>query len=245
MNIGWPDLGGALLWIAVGLFVCAGAIALLAWDARRRKSPAVFVEVAAAVGRVWLALVALATLVTAWGGLSGGDTWIKDLPVSLAWPDQLACEQTIPVSASTGLVCAHVDTADVTIAALSLGTRAVLTLGDVLAMTLLALPAVLLVVVCGQALKGAPFSRTVSRWLFIAAIVVLVAGLGADIAGSVGRALAAAEVLPPPGGGAVTSTGISRITVPFWPIGAALGLGALGIVFRRGAVLQRETEGLV
>ncbi len=244
MNIGWPDLGGALLGIALGLLVCAGAIALLAWDARRRKSPAVFVEVAAAVGRMWLALVALATVLTVWQGLSGGDTWIKDLPVSLAWPEPLACEQPVPPP-STGLVCAHVDTADVTIAALGLGTRAVLALGDALAMVLLALPAVLLVVVCGQALKGAPFSRTVSRWLFVCAAVVLIAGLGADFAGSVGRALAAGEILPPPGDGAVTSTGISYVTVPFWPIGAALGLGALAIVFRRGAVLQRETEGLV
>ena len=43
----------------------------------------------------------------------------------------------------------------------------------------------------------------------------------------------------------MTTTGIYRVEVSLWPVGAALALGALGAVFRRGAVLQRETEGLV
>ncbi|HWI31408.1 MAG TPA: hypothetical protein VNT50_07940 [Microbacterium sp.] len=247
MSIGWPDLGGALLWVTVGLVVIAGVIALLAWDARRRRSPHPILEVTGAVARMWLAVTAIGVIVTVWKWLSGGDTWIPALPVSIAWPETLPCEQGIPAEATkTSLVCAHVATADATIAMLSVSTRVVLALGELLGLVLAATPAVVVVVVCAQALRGAPFGRTVSRWLIIAAVVVLVAGLGAELVTSAGRALAAAEVLPPVASdAAVTTTGIFRLTVPLWPIGAACALGALGVVFRRGAVLQRETEGLV
>jgi len=33
--------------------------------------------------------------------------------------------------------------------------------------------------------------------------------------------------------------------VPFWPIGAGLGFAAPAAVLKYGAVLQRDTEGLV
>jgi hypothetical protein len=247
MSIGWPDLAGAMLWIGVGLLIIAGVIALLAWDARRRRSPHPILDVTAAVARMWLAITAVGVVVTLWKWLSGGDTWIPALPVSLDWPEALQCGQAIPPEpTTTGLVCAHVTTADATIANLGVGTRVVLALGDVLGLLLAATPAAVLLVVCAQALKGTPFSRTVGRWLLIAAAVVLVAGVGTDLVTSAGRALAAAEVLPSPDSdAAVTATGIYRLTVPLWPIGAACALGALGAVFRRGAVLQRETEGLV
>jgi hypothetical protein len=95
-------------------------------------------------------------------------------------------------------------------------------------------------------MKGTPFSRAVGRWMLITAVVVLIAGVGGDLATDIGRELAAAAVLPPPdSGAAVTTKGYPRIDVSLWPIGAALALGALGAVFRHGAVLQRETEGLV
>jgi hypothetical protein len=57
-------------------------------------------------------------------------------------------------------------------------------------------------------------------------------------------ALAAAEALPR-SGAELVSNGVFSLTLPLWPIGAALALAALGVVFRHGAVLQRETEGLV
>lgn len=247
MSIGWPDLGGAMLWIAVGLLVIAGIIGLLVWDARRRHSPNPVLDVTAALARMWIAITAVGLIITVSKWLSGGDTWVPLMPVSLEWPATLPCEQAIPDEATTtALTCAHVTSADATIAMLSVGTRTVLALGEILGLVLAATPAVLLLVVCAQALKGAPFSRVVGRWLLISALLVLVAGLGAELVTSAGRALAAAEVLPPPdSGAAVTTTGIYRLTVPLWPVVAACALGALGVVFRRGAVLQRETEGLV
>ena len=247
MSIGWPDLGGALLWIAVGLLVIAILITLLAWDARRRRSPHPVLDVTSALARIWLAITALGLILTVWRWLSGGDVWVPSVPVSLAWPEPLPCEQAGPSEATTtALMCAHVTTADATIALLGAGTRAVLALGEILGLVLAATPAALVLAVCTQALRGAPFSRVVGRWLLVSAVVVLVAGLGAELATGAGRALAAAEVLPPPGSdAAVTASEIYRLTVPLWPIGASCALAALGAVFRRGAVLQRETEGLV
>lgn len=251
MSIGWPDLGGALLLIAGGLLVVAGLVGLLAWDARRRDRRTAILDVTAAVARVWLMACAIGVVFTIWRWLSGGDTWVPDLPVSLPWPEPLPCEQGIPSQPSdTTLMCAHVGTADATIAELGVGAKLLLELGEILGIVLAASPALLLVVVCAQALKGTPFSRTVGRWMIIVAVLVLVAGLGAELASSIGRSIAAAEVLPPAGAEpvpepGVTTTGIYRVEVSLWPVGAALALGALGAVFRRGAVLQRETEGLV
>lgn len=247
MNIAWTDLGGALLWVLGGLAVLAAVVGLLIWSARRRRGGNALVEVAFVLARLWLILCALGAGIIAWRWLSGGDVWIPALPVSLAWPGSLPCEQGVPAQPmGTALWCAHVSVVDATITGLDAGTRTLLALGELLGVVLAASPAVIVAIVCAQALKGRPFSRTVGRWLLIMAAVVLVAGLGADLATGIGRELAAAAVLAAPDSGdPVTTTGYPRLAVSLWPIGAALALGALGAVFRYGAVLQRETEGLV
>ena len=247
MSVGWPDLGGALLILGAFLLIAAGIVGLVIWDARRRKAQNVLLDATAAVARMWIALVIVGVLITGWRWLSGGDVWIPELPLSMAWPEMLPCAEPSPPTsfASATLVCAHVPTADATIAALSLGARLMLALGDVLALVLAALPAVVVAVICGLAIKGKPFAAPAARWLFIAAIVILVAGMGAELATGIGRQLAAFEVLPSPGEGEVTTTGTYQLTMPLWPMGAALALAALGFVFRQGSVLQRESEGLV
>jgi hypothetical protein len=37
----------------------------------------------------------------------------------------------------------------------------------------------------------------------------------------------------------------TSFTIPLWPIGAGFGFAALAAVLKYGAVLQRDTEGLV
>lgn len=143
------------------------------------------------------------------------------------------------------LVCANVETANATLGGLSTGTRLVIALGFILASIVMALPAAAIAVICFQLLAGRPFARTVSRTLIVSAIIVLVAGIGVELATQIGRVLASSEVLPPPGAEATATASWFNLTVPLWPFGAALALGALGAVFRQGAVLQRETEGLV
>ncbi|MBN9155585.1 MAG: hypothetical protein J0I50_02580 [Microbacterium sp.] len=243
MSIGWPDLGGALLIIAVVLLIAIVLVGFVVWLERRRGTPHVLLSVAAAVARMWLALVIVGAVVVIWRWVAGGETWITGLPVTLTSP-LLTCDDSGAHESAT-LVCASVPAIDGSITGLDGGTRAVLALGDLLGIIVAATPALAVAIICRSAMRGLPFAAATTRWLFISALVILVAGMGAGLVSDLGRALAAAEVLPAPGGGDLTTTGIYRLTVPLWPIGAAFALGALGIIFRHGARLQRETDLLV
>lgn len=244
MSFGWPDLPGALLWLVGGLLVAAAFIGFVAWDARRRKSPAVVIEVAGAIARVWVAFTGLGIVMASLRWLSGGDTWIPGVPVTVTVPS-LSCGDIEPAQATTTtLVCGSIDHADVTVAGLDIGTRVLLATGELLTFVTVATPGLILAIACSQALKGAPFSRIVSRWLIIGAAVVLVAGLGGELLGSIGRTILSNELFPA-SDAVITSTGVYRVSVSFWPICAALALGALGAIFRHGERLQRDTEALV
>ncbi|GAA1919062.1 hypothetical protein GCM10009775_09530 [Microbacterium aoyamense] len=244
MSIGWPDLPGALLLVVAGLLIVAGVIGLVVWDARRRGEPHVLLRVTAAIARMWLALTGLTLVIGAWRWFSGGDTWIARLPIAMEWPAPTCTGETGPFTEPT-VVCASVNNADASIAALSFGTRATLALGELLGLVVVAMPAVVVVIICAYAVRGAPFAKPAARWLFIAALVILIAGLGAAILTDVGQSLAAMESLPASGEGPVTAQPTYRIDVPPWPIGIAFALGALGVIFRHGSRLQRDTEGLV
>jgi type VI protein secretion system component VasF len=61
----------------------------------------------------------------------------------------------------------------------------------------------------------------------------------------ISKGAASAAALPPDGSSAAFTDGGFSVTLPWWPVGAALALLALAAVFRYGAKLQRETEGLV
>lgn len=244
MNVIWPDLPGALLWLAGSLVFLAGLVGLAAWDARRRRSPAVVVDVAGAVARVWVAFTGVGIVLTCVRWLTDGDVWIEDFPVVVTVPGLTCGASEEPVTATTPtLVCGSIDSADVTVTGLDAGIRLLLASADLLTLLVVAVPGVVLAVACGQALKGAPFSRTVGRWLLIGAVVVLIAGLGGEFLGSLGRAILSNEIFPPAGD--LSSTGVYHVAVSFWPIGAAFALAALGAIFRYGERLERETAGLV
>ncbi|UYK39695.1 hypothetical protein [Microbacterium terricola] len=244
MSIGSANLGEALLWIGVYVAGFLLLTALAVWIARRRGSRTIVIDATLAVAQVWLALMGLALVFVVVRGVTSDEIWFAELPATLNWPTQPACGEA-PAGGAPTLLCASVDSVGATIAHLGIGTRIVLALGDLLGLVVAAVPAVLVIIVCRQMLKGAPFAQLAARAFFVAAIVVLVAGIGAELTTSIGRSLAASAALPPPGGGELTATGTFRLTAPLWPVGAALVLGALGAIFRHGAVLQRETEGLV
>lgn len=244
MSVGWHDLPGALLWIAVGLVLTAGFIGFIAWDARRRRSSSVVIEVAGALARVWVAFTGVAVVVSIWRWF-GGDVWVANMPASVTVPSLSCGDLGEPiVAAAPTLVCGSISGVDVSLAGVDTGMRMLLAAGDVLTLIAIAAPAVVLAIACGQALKGVPFSRVVSRWLLIGALTMLVAGLGGELLSSLGRTILANEVFPSSGAD-VVSTGIYRVSVSWWPICAAAALGALAAIFRHGARLQHDTEALV
>jgi hypothetical protein len=244
MNIGWPDLPGALLMLAAGLLIVAALVGLVVWDARRRRSPAVVIDVAGAIARVWVAFTGVFVVLSFWRWF-GGDVWIPDMPVVVEAPELSCGDLTEPIAATTPtLVCGSIGTADVTIAGIDFGMRLMLAAGDLLALLVVATPGVVLAVACSKALQGVPFARSVSRWLLTGAVVVFVAGVGSELLSSMGRTILSKEVFPPTGAD-VTSSAIYYVGVSFWPIGAAFALAALGAIFRHGERLQKDTEALV
>lgn len=253
VNIGWTDVPGAALGVLIALAVLALVIALLAFGARRRKSPSVVLDVTGALARMWVALVGVLAVFAVIQWATASWTQVAELPVAAPWPTPLPCDDRGASGGDAGAVldCAHFSSASATITGLDGGVRALLGVADVLTLLVVAAPGVVLAVLCQSALSGRPFAPRTVRWLFIGAGVVLVAGCGGAILGDVGAAAAAREVLLPAGvpleSGEATATApvAVRLALPAWPIGLALGMAALGVVFRRGAQLQRDSEGLV
>lgn len=247
MTVAWSDLGGALIAGLVWIAIIAVVLAILLWDARRRRVPSIILDVTGAVARVWVALVILGAVAGLVGLIASPVTTLTELPVSVEWPTAIPCQEASSTTAtSTSLYCARIPTATVEITALSGGLTALVFAGGLLAYVAAATPGVLVSALCGRAAAGAPFARPASRWLLISAITILIAGMLGEIVLAVARFLAADAVLPnAQSGEAATAASTFAMTVPVWPIGAALALAALAAIFRYGSRLQRDTEGLV
>ncbi|MBN9215365.1 MAG: hypothetical protein J0J04_11285 [Microbacterium sp.] len=246
MSIGTQNLGEGLLWIGVFVAVVAVLCVVTVWIARRRGSTTVALDAASSVAQGWLFLMALGVGLMIWQWFTQTEISVSGMPVSLAyWPGAgtPGCDDTggdVPV-----LLCATGDAVDATVAHLTLGTRVVMALGQLLGVLLAAIPAVLVIVLVHQTRKGSPFTRVASRSFAWAAVGILVLGTVTDLVVGIGRTLAAFEVLPTPeGGGELTNQGIFYLTVPLWPAAVALALAALAVVFRYGSALQHQTEAL-
>lgn len=247
MNVGWGDPAGVAIAALVALAIIAGALSVLVWDARRRRVASVVLDVTGAVARVWVAIVALGAVAGVVALFLSPTTTITGLPVSVEWPLALPCRQ--PGSsgfAEPTLYCATIPTATAEISALSAGVKTILLSGSLFAWVLAAVPGLLVAMLCRLAAAGKPFAGAASRWLMISAVSVLVAGITSEVLLIVGRYLAAHEVFPGSWTGeAATAPSGFTMTLPLWPIGAALALAALAVIFRHGARLQRETDLMV
>lgn len=246
MSIGTRNLGEGLLWIGVFVAVVGMLCLLTVWIARRRGSTTVALDAAAAVAQGWLFLMVLGLGLMLWQWFGQTQISVAEMPVSLAqWSGVGVPGCDDPGGDTPILLCASADSVSATLAHLTLGTRAVIGAGQVLGLMLLALPAVLIIVLVGQARKGSPFSRVAARSFAWAAVGILVLGTITDLVVGIGRTLAAFEVLPTPEeGAALTNQGIFSLTIPLWPAGIALALAALAVVFRYGSALQHQTEAL-
>ncbi len=242
------DLPTVLLWGGVGVAVLAAIVALMVWDARRRKSPSVLLDVIAAMARVWVAIVLLGIVVTIIRWVSGGPYDVAAMPLSLQWPTELPCQSSGDEITGEGAVlyCARVESASATVSSLDGGLRALLGVGSVLSLLVAAVPGIVIAALGERALTPTPFAARSARWLLISAIVVLVSGTLGSLLTDVGSFLVAQSVLAESIADApLTAPMAFNLNPPAWPLGVALGLAALSVIFRQGARLQRETEGLV
>lgn len=245
VNIAGVDLVSAILFALLGAGIAAAVTGLLIWDARRRKSPSVLLDVIAALARIWVAWVILAILTTVlrW---STTDTFaFSDLPLWADWPTALPCDATAEAAgAGMAIECARFTSGAVSVAGIDGGYRLLLALGEVLTLLVSAVPGLVIAVISQRAVEGRAFARRASIWMVAGAVTVLVAGTLGPVLSSLARQYVARAVLPPDSTTIVASPYIS-IDAPLWPLGIALALLALSVIFRQGARLQRDTEGLV
>lgn len=247
MVVAWSDLGGALIAGAVWVGIIAAVLALLVWDARRRRVSSVILDVTGSVARMWVAIVILGAVAGFIGLFVSPTTSLTELPVAVDWPTPLPCHSPGgEVAGTTSLYCARLTSASAEIGNLDGGIKALVFVGGLLAYVVAAVPGVLVAVLCGRASADRAFSRPAHRWLLASSIVILVAGMAGEVTLAIARYLASAAVLPAASTGEpATASATFAMTVPVWPIGAALALAALAVVFRYGSRLQRDTEGLV
>lgn len=100
-------------------------------------------------------------------------------------------------------------------------------------------------------LRGRPFVRSLPHVISVAAIAVLIGGLGSQLAGAIARG-ALVDFLDPrvitggdAGEGAYEGLMGFSLQLDLAPLGWALGLALVAAAFEIGTRLQRDTEGLV
>ena len=260
MTVAGTDLGGALIVGAVGALIIGLVFAALVWDARRRRVGSVLLDVTGAVARIWVALVVVGAVFGLISLVVSPTTSITDVPITTAWPSALPCQSsggTMP--SATALYCGAIDSASLQVAGLGADVRSLVFVGGLLAYVTAATPGVLVSVLCRIAAAGrpfeemhgdgaliSPFARRAPRWLLTSAVVVLIGGTASEVLLSIARYLTSHEVLPDASSGAAITAPVTfQLIIPIWPIGCALGLAALAVIFRYGSRMQRDTEGLV
>lgn len=243
MSISTTDLAQALLHIGIYLLVVAAIAGIVFWVARRRDSRTAVISVTLSIAGLWVALFVIAAPFALSQTLGGDPLWLQNLPIALDSPEALSCGTSV-VGEGPALECITGSTVSGSFVGLTATPRVLIAIGQTFSAVLLAAPAAAIGIICFQLLRGEPFTRVASRALFVTALVVLVGGIGTDLATAIGTGLAVAEVLPVEG----LSTSLEptfNLTVQLWPFGAALALAALAGVFRYGERLQRDTAGLV
>lgn len=241
MSAGGRDFLEALLWLGAFIVGLGAIVGVVVWRGRRRGSRTIALDAALTVSAWWLVLALLALAMQVIATLTSQEVTLMDARVTWSASSPVPCGPPPEGTEAASLTCLSPSGADVTIAGLSAGARALLAAGQILTAALGALPAALLATITWQALRGAPFSRTVIRALYVGAAVVLVTGIGAAVLSALAESVALAEVLPSQD----VSPSFFRVSVDPVIFVSALALGALGSVFQHGTRLQRDTEGLV
>lgn len=221
----------------------------------KKTSPERLVKVTMVVAWIWVSISVLTAIAFAVSTLVNTQVEVS-FPVQPFWPalpegveisGTQATLQTGGYTEITGLV-----------SGLSSSTRLMLAVTQALSALIPGAIALLVWLAARSFLRGSGFAAIMYRWIMVTAIVVTAGGILAQVTGDIAAGQISQDVLewtaasypetfgdqnviddvfPNPSGFA--------ITLPFWPIAAGLGLATLGVFFKHGATLQRDTEGLV
>ena len=238
-----PGLSQLVGWLAVlGLLV-----GLAVWWARRHRSSTLALTVTRMGAGFTLGLIGVGIVGGGIGHLTSSQVWLNDGMDQWVRGNESAILS--PVCDAGGSFTEKLNTGSSdglttycygAIEQVSFLPRLVIFAGMLL--TLLAAAAIVQSIYSAALRAGmrTPFDPSVSRSFRIAAIVALAGTLNGDVFTAIGMTLAARSleweqgVLPP-----------FSFQLPAWPFAVALGLFALSAIFRYGAALQKETEGLV
>ena len=253
MYLPWQSLA---LWVGVPLLVLGLIIAVLS---RGRRSPfhapSASPQTLSRAEGVVVAIVGTGALLT--GGFSvaslvfGGvrvfnqDPWlITNMPIANAEVPQFT-------EKASAIVDARYESVWIEVAGISAGSRWLFFLEFALP-TLAAITISVSVVWLAIALlRGRPFTRALTNSIGVAAIAVMIGGMGAQIAGAVGRAsvvsqLGAREITAGDmGAGPYEGFMAFALNLDAAPVGWAFGLALVAAAFQIGTRMQRETELLV
>ena len=239
-------LGGAVL-LAVLL---AGASLVAVVAVRGRGDDGATVRVAQVVAIVWTAIAVVGGVVAIIAALASPQVAIT-IPVEEHWP-QLPAGASVDGTTATR-VGGGFTSATVVAEGLGVATRVCWAIGQGLAWLVPGAVAALIAVTCAHLRQGRPFAPVIARMTATTAAVVLVGGIGMQVLGDIAGSMASHELLAWTGAqwegdgdpATLLPAATLAIELPFWPIGAGLGLAALAAVLRQGDRLVRDTEGLV
>ncbi|MCB1273770.1 MAG: hypothetical protein KDB25_05175 [Leucobacter sp.] len=248
--------------IALALLIAAAALAfaLAARQSRVRGTGDPVIRITMIIAIVWAMFATIGAVFNAVAILDPGSDTSITFPVETFWPE-------LPEGVELEGTGAALNTGGFTqvtgtVAGLDLPTRICWAISQALWWLIPGVIAALIALACRQLRAGSAFAPAVAKATMATAVVVTVGGFAAQVLGDIAGSMAAAEVLQWHGatwGGndALEALGIEdplsawwpkpgmRIELPFWPIAAGLGFAALAAIFRYGAKLQHDQEGLI
>ena len=244
MSIGGATIGATLTWLAIAVGALVVVAVVVIFRGRRRGSRTIALDVTHAAS-AWIAMVWLLFAVIRFGATLTTDqlAFVTD-QVGLPAAD-LPCgvlRGGDPIPTGPHLTCVTSDAVFAEFEAVSLGARLTVASGALLTDLAIAAPLILIAVVSFQSIRGMPFARIVTRSLYVAAAVILIAGVAGGVLTPLGHVLTLNEAAP--AGSAYAPSGV-QLAVPLLPIGGALLCCALASIVQHGARIQKDTEGLV
>ncbi|MDN3310281.1 hypothetical protein QWJ90_05010 [Microbacterium oryzae] len=242
MTAGGENPGAALWMAAAVLGVIAIVVAFIFWRAKRSGSRSAVLDVVlilsswfVVISMFVLALQVITTFSSSWIEFSTSSVGPYSMPTG-------CFSGTADRPVEPTLACLSYDHARATVSSPAAWMRWIVVGTQVLSTAALLTPFVIVAISSFQAAAGRPFHALTTRSMYIGAVVVAVTGLGSDVLSSIGQTAILRGLI---GRGDAGYPEFFYVQSTLWPLGAALLLAALAAIFRHGAQLQRDTEGLV